>query len=89
MKRVLVKIRDKSILMTLKQYGNVETVSNVFLIYAITVTEKKMRELKNISGIISVEEDETYTIQKRKSGISSNRRFPTQAVFANFSTKKA
>jgi len=69
MKRVLVKIKDKSLLLILRQYGSIETISSIFSVYAITVNDKKIHEIKKLPGIISVEEDETYTIQSAKSKV--------------------
>ncbi|WP_352420718.1 hypothetical protein [Proteiniborus sp.] len=63
MKEVLIKVKDKSVVMRLKQIGNIETVSQIFNIYSMKLTEKQIIEVTNVHGVLNVEEDDCFEVQ--------------------------
>lgn len=64
MRRVLVKVQEKSVVLNLKQFGDVEVVSSVFNIYAMTIDDEEVSLIRDIAGVLSIEEDEFFELQK-------------------------
>ena len=65
MKKMLVKVRDKEVVLKLKQFGEIEEVSSIFNIYSLKSSEAKFKEIRGMDGVISVEEDDIYEVQQR------------------------
>lgn len=63
MKKVLIKVKDKSVLLQLKQFGDYETVSTVFNIYSMDANDKVIKDLAKISGVLKVEVEKYYQVQ--------------------------
>lgn len=62
MKRILLKPKDKSVIMKIKQFGEVEVVSSVFNIYAMNIEETLLEELKKIDDVV-IENEEYFEVQ--------------------------
>lgn len=65
MKEVLIKIKDKSVLMQLKQFGEIETVSQMFNIYSMYLSDNQIAEVRNIPGVLKIEDDEYFEVQNK------------------------
>jgi hypothetical protein len=63
MKKVLIKVKDKSVLLQLKQFGDYEAVSTVFNIYSMDANDKVIKDLAKISGVLKVEVEKYYEVQ--------------------------
>lgn len=63
MRNVLLKVKDKSVKLNLQKYGEVEVVSGLLNIYAMTLNDKQLNELHNMDGILQIEEDEWFEVQ--------------------------
>ena len=64
MKKVLIKVKDKSVLLQLKQFGEYEVISSVFGIYAMELSDTKISQLEAMEGILSIEEEEYFEAQE-------------------------
>lgn len=60
MKRVLVRVRDKEVALSLKQFGDIESVAAILNIYAITLDDANMSKLATMDGVLKIEENEHY-----------------------------
>lgn len=65
MKRVLIKIKDKQTLFDLKQFGDVETVSGIFNIYAMSLDDLMISKVKGLRGIVTIEDEEYFEVQDK------------------------
>lgn len=65
MKDVLIKIKDKGVLMQLKQFGEIKPVSQVFNIYSLKLSDRQIKQVKNIPGVIDIEQDEVFEVQTK------------------------
>ena len=65
MKSVLVKVKDKKTLLSLKQYGNVYAISPIFSIYGMRLTNENVDIIRSNPGVISVEDDDKFSVQSK------------------------
>ncbi|MDF2591509.1 MAG: hypothetical protein K0S75_975 [Clostridia bacterium] len=63
MKKILVQIRNKEVLLSLKKHGEVELVSASSNIYSMIVKENAIKYIERINGVICIEEDEMFECQ--------------------------
>ena len=63
MQKILVKVKDKSVLMNLRQFGDIQSVSVVMNIYSLEVKPEVIPQIKTIPGVLKVENEEYFDIQ--------------------------
>lgn len=64
MKELLIKVRNKSVLMKLKELGTIEPVSSIMNIFSITVKESDIGKLLQFDGIETIEENDFFEVQR-------------------------
>lgn len=64
MKEILVKVQNKEVVMKLMEYGTPKVVSSIFNIYSLNASEKDIPLIKDTVGVISVEEDDCFELQR-------------------------
>jgi hypothetical protein len=60
---MLLKVRDKNVLLQLRRFGDIETVSSSFHVYAMELENNVIPDIIKIPGIITIEEDGYFEVQ--------------------------